>query len=149
MEHLTPLFSIHHEIDLLEEIKDVQDEIDILLSLLYDQESVINRLPGIARKRPWISQGQDWLPSTFQRIHSDLVTNEEELEAMQRWAGATKSAINNLLNLKQKQANSLEVRSAREAEFETARDNHPSVHCSDHHLPPLVIHGIVLRSRCF
>ncbi|KAH6694848.1 hypothetical protein BKA61DRAFT_256314 [Leptodontidium sp. MPI-SDFR-AT-0119] len=113
------------EIKLLEEVKDIRDELNILKSIFEDQSSLLQKLFGLIAgySPPGGRKGGDQDPIvSFYRQRSDIDLRIERAEKMQRDINAIYDSINHLLDLKQKNANVFEAVQARlEAEETTAQ----------------------------
>ncbi|KAL4903579.1 hypothetical protein BDW74DRAFT_155782 [Aspergillus multicolor] len=105
-------YNIDPETTLLKEIKDICDELNILKNLAEDQERVwrqVCKLEGSTQ-----TPGGPSAYITPKDIKDEITEMVKEAEAVQ-------TTINSLLNLKQKQANLEEAKSAREQAQATAR----------------------------
>lgn len=129
------LYSIDKEIEQLKEIKDIQDELHILSVLLESQIPVLQEasdalgkpaeIPDPRSKPSIISPtgrslqnkiGQTVPYSSefdFERLHKMVQEQELRVKALKDQAEQANKALNHLLDLKQKQANVSEARSAR------------------------------------
>lgn len=107
---------LHKEIQLLEEVKDIRDELNILNSICQEQKDLLQRLFGlIARPRPAAEQieiAKDPVLNYYQE-RSDIHLRIERIRKMQMDATTTYDALNHLLDLKQKHANISEAIQAR------------------------------------
>ncbi|KAK2801417.1 hypothetical protein FQN51_005311 [Onygenales sp. PD_10] len=103
--------SIATETALLAEVKDILDEIGIIMSVLYVQKSII--------AEPMLQELSDTSPG--HEASKTINVAIEDFTAMRERAREVLKSVNNLLDLKQKQANVSEARSARERAQETAR----------------------------
>ncbi|RDW90751.1 uncharacterized protein DSM5745_02526 [Aspergillus mulundensis] len=105
-------YNIDPETTLLKEIKDICDELNILKNLAEDQEDVWRQVCKL--------EGSTQTPGT----PSAYITPKDikdEITEMVKEAEAVQMTINSLLNLKQKQANLEEAKSAREQAQATAK----------------------------
>ncbi|KAK0101622.1 hypothetical protein ONS95_006785 [Cadophora gregata] len=129
---LDMLFNISKETDLIKEIKDIRDELHIISTVLVDQEKVLVEMDAIIRA---IKEGKVHEPAESEedakdarqasRTQHGLVGNVrrhiETVKALDKQAEKTYLSLNDLLDLKQKQANVSEARSQRQQAQETAR----------------------------
>ena len=142
---LDSLFDITKETKLLVEVKDIRDEIEMILSILTDQRSVLNDLASAikcidediekkikitieARKkfrrvynRESMPQRRGFEKLLFRERHQMVKTNIDDFRRMDEHAKEIYDALNHLLDLKQKQANAWEARFAREGGEEVAK----------------------------
>ncbi|KAL3426968.1 hypothetical protein PVAG01_00477 [Phlyctema vagabunda] len=127
------LYSIDAEIKQLREVKDIQDELHILSVLLENQKSVcenakdtLNRNDSIdSLSRPPTVKKRETIDSSpapagkysslnhFGRLCSMIDEQDKRRKAIEWQAEQANKALNHLLDLKQKQANVSEARSAR------------------------------------
>ncbi|KAH6723387.1 hypothetical protein BKA61DRAFT_10492 [Leptodontidium sp. MPI-SDFR-AT-0119] len=129
------LYNIDQEIEQLKEIKDIQDELHILSVLLESQIPVLQEAsdalgkpaetPEPKPKSSLISQtgrsvqnriGQTVPYSSefdFEKLHKMVQEQEVRVKGLKQQAEQANKALNHLLDLKQKQANVSEARSAR------------------------------------
>ncbi|KAM7213702.1 hypothetical protein V8F06_010901, partial [Rhypophila decipiens] len=121
---------ISEDITLLEQIKDIRDELNIFLVIFSDQEKVLGDL---CKFRLWKDQilssasppdGEQYLFYSSQRITRAYIA---EVKRMDKRAEETSKALKDLLDLKQKQANVKEARWAREQAFEATRQGNTLV----------------------
>ncbi|KAI9868593.1 MAG: Ankyrin repeat and death domain-containing protein 1A [Trichoglossum hirsutum] len=113
---------IQEEIKLLQEIKDIRDELNIMRILFKDQEKVLVDMKDVIQAMKEVielgeRQGNRKSSSEEHRRTSiALVTVQRHIyhvEELDKDAKRTYKALNHLLDLKQKEANVLEARSAR------------------------------------
>ncbi|PVH87563.1 hypothetical protein DL98DRAFT_649198 [Cadophora sp. DSE1049] len=129
------LYNIDKEIEQLKEIKDIQDELHILSVLLESQIPVLQEASDALGKPAEISEpkpkssvisqtgrslqnkiGQTVPYSSefdFERLHKMVQEQEVRVKGLKDQAEQANQALNHLLDLKQKQANVSEARSAR------------------------------------
>ncbi|KAH0848082.1 hypothetical protein FOPE_01699 [Fonsecaea pedrosoi] len=103
------------EIALLEEIKDIRDELNILRSICTDQDAVLKTLSKLATGGD-DSEGKtvaNDLTLDYYRQRSNIDTRIARIDKMQRDILMAYDAMNHLLDLKQKDANILEAVEAR------------------------------------
>ena len=119
------LLDIGSETALLEEIKDIQDELEMLWLIFSQQQHV---LPGIEQAIGAISKYEAWPPSTLQKVRRAFDEYDRtirhplrELRRMEGQANRMYLSIRDLLDLKQKHANAIEARYLREQTFEIQR----------------------------
>ncbi|KAH7354813.1 hypothetical protein BKA65DRAFT_229070 [Rhexocercosporidium sp. MPI-PUGE-AT-0058] len=136
-EHRSPeeLYNIDQEIEQLKEIKDIQDELHILSVLLESQIPVLQEASDALGKptetsepKPKLSHisqsgkseqnkiGQTVPYSSefdFEKLHKMVQEQEVRVKGLKQQAEQANNALNHLLDLKQKQANVSEARSAR------------------------------------
>ncbi|KAF2727552.1 hypothetical protein EJ04DRAFT_517173 [Polyplosphaeria fusca] len=110
-ELLEQLLDIGSEITLLVEIKDILDEINIILNVLQTQNSILSE--------PRLKTHEDLHHSEDAR--RIVATSTADFTRMQVQAEAVKSSLNALMDLKQKAANAWEAKSSREGAVATAR----------------------------
>lgn len=117
------LLNIHTETKLLEEVKDIQDELGILLQVVDDQQGVHKDIRATfgpllnAEGGPYQARSSGILDE--QKV--SLEQQRAEIENMLEQIKSTYKSITDLLDLKQKQANVFEARAARKLAVETAR----------------------------
>jgi ankyrin repeat protein/Mg2+ and Co2+ transporter CorA len=117
------LLNIHTETKLLEEVKDIQDELGILLQVVDDQQGVhkdicANFGPLLRTEGgPYQARSNDILDDQ----NTLLEQQRAEIDNMLKQVQSTYKSITDLLDLKQKQANVFEARAARKLAVETAR----------------------------
>ncbi|PWY84818.1 hypothetical protein BO70DRAFT_378975 [Aspergillus heteromorphus CBS 117.55] len=112
---LNPYHIISKEAELLDEIKDIRDELNILRTLEEAQEKVW--------KQAFQTEKLESLPNIE---HSNISTPTEvlrELDEMVIEAGMVQDAINTLLDLRQKQASIKEAEFGRQQANDTARQS--------------------------
>ena len=118
------LLDIGEETALLREVKDIQDELLMISLVLEQQESVLPNLkeiilssyPGTqstARKRR--------TAHTFEEQQSTVQEPIKDIKRMHEQAKRIYSSVTDLLDVKQKHANAIEARYAREQASDTAR----------------------------
>ena len=119
------LLDIGWETELLGEIKDIRDELD-MLSLVFERQEQV--MPGIQDAIEAIGKQQNWLPATrdkfgkaFQDHRKTVSHPQKDIQRMERQAKRMYSSIRDLLDLKQKHANAIEARYAREQTDDTSR----------------------------
>ncbi|KIW80447.1 hypothetical protein Z517_07063 [Fonsecaea pedrosoi CBS 271.37] len=107
---------LEKEIALLEEIKDIRDELNILRSICTDQDVVLKTLSKLATRRKY-SKAKGVVANDhildYYRQRSNIETRIARIEKMQRDIRTAYDAMNHLLDLKQKDANILEAVEAR------------------------------------
>lgn len=116
------LLNIHHETRLLVEIKDIQDELTILTTVLHCQELVLNefqrnieeelRTEGATRKATELVLKD--IRRHFQEQLHQITVHRNDIYRMNDQAKEIYLSLTNLLDLKQKHCNALEARFARE-----------------------------------
>ncbi|TVY18934.1 Ankyrin-2 [Lachnellula arida] len=99
-------FSIHRETEQLEVVKDVRDELNMILIILRDQLKAVDESNHISLFKPT-------------SLHDSICLHENEIKALDRRAEKVYIALKDLLDLKQKQANVAEARSQRHQAEET------------------------------
>ncbi|OAL26254.1 hypothetical protein AYO22_04432 [Fonsecaea multimorphosa] len=115
------LLNIDKEAALLVECKDVEDELDILTSVLRQQRQVLSDLEATLRACRKISQPDqfDLYKVSEQQRLVDL--NILDLDRMARQAKSVNDNLTQVLDLKQKHANAVEARAQRKQAEEAAR----------------------------
>ena len=125
----TPLFvddllDIGSETDLLTETKDIRDEIAMIIKVLKDQRAVLSDMEvcftDIYQKE---HKRQMELKRRFREQVKLIDIHTTDLERMDRQASRIYESITDLLDLKQKHANALEARFARDQAAGTARQS--------------------------
>lgn len=121
LEPTNDLLNIHQETKLLAEIKDIQDELKILSSVLYLQTAVLEkfkqnienelRVEGIRKIVEPILKD---VKRRSQEQLDDISVHRVDITHMFDQASDVKDSLTNLLDLKQKHSNALEARFARE-----------------------------------
>ncbi|POS74046.1 ankyrin repeat and protein kinase domain-containing protein 1 [Diaporthe helianthi] len=115
------LLNIHQETKLLAEIKDIQDELNIIDVVLSSQVNVLKefqnnitdelRVEGSRRTTDGVIKE---IRRRFQEQERLLEVHQNDLDRMEEQADSIYSSLTNLLDLKQKHSNALEARFARE-----------------------------------
>ncbi|KAI7783060.1 hypothetical protein LA080_012513 [Diaporthe eres] len=115
------LLNIHQETRLLSEIKDIQDELNIIAVVLYSQMLVLEefnknitdelRLDGSRKTTDDVIKE---IRRRFQEQEHLLEVHQNDLDRMDKQAHGIHGSLTNLLDLKQKHSNALEARFARE-----------------------------------
>lgn len=115
------LLNIHQETRLLSEIKDIQDELNIIAVVLDSQMLVLEEFQKniIDELRPEGSRkSTDGVIKEIRRRFQDqerlLEVHQNDLIRMDKQARSIYDSLTNLLDLKQKHSNALEARFARE-----------------------------------
>ncbi|KAK2765549.1 hypothetical protein FQN54_008403 [Arachnomyces sp. PD_36] len=110
-KYLDRLQNIVQETRLLAEVKDIADEIRIIMTVLQAQKSVMENtdLSGNHNSASW------------EEVEEAINSSIAEFQVMKAHAEEIHVSLSNLLDLKQKQANVSEARSARERAQETAK----------------------------
>ena len=119
------LLDIGRETALLEEIKDIQDELD-MLSLVFERQaqvlpSIEDALVAICKQEQWPTPVIQKFGKAFQDHQKTISHPQKDIQRMERQAGRMYNSINNLLDLKQKHANAIEARYAREQTYGASR----------------------------
>lgn len=121
LELTKDLLDIHEETDLLAEIKDIQDELKILGTLLYDQLAVLDKFKQYTEQEMQVESNRKMvdpiLKDLKQRFHgqrSEIDLHLSDIDQLLRQADDVKQSLTSLLDLKQKHSNALEARFARE-----------------------------------
>ncbi|KAH7370046.1 hypothetical protein BKA65DRAFT_10708 [Rhexocercosporidium sp. MPI-PUGE-AT-0058] len=131
-EDLDELFNISKETKLIKEIKDIRDELHIISTVLADQERVLvdmdTTIQAIKASKMEEQPELGEVPTDFRqttRSYHSLVESVrrhiETVKGLDKQAEKTYLSLNDLLDLKQKQANVSEARSQRQQAQETAR----------------------------
>ena len=117
------LLNIHTETKLLEEVKDIQDELGILLQVVDDQQGVHKDICATFRPLLRTEGGPYQARSSGILDEQNMLLEQQkaEIENMLKQVKSTYKSITDLLDLKQKQANVFEARAARKLAVETAR----------------------------
>lgn len=118
------LLDIHRETVLLEEVKDIRDELGILTEILNDQKEVLREMPkafgnSLSESKVFINDpraADAWIEQD-DCLHQYRV----EIKGMSQQADGIYQSITDLLDHKQKHANVLEARYARNLAHNTAR----------------------------
>lgn len=115
------LLNIHQETRLLSEIKDIQDELNIIAVVLDSQMLVLEefhkniadelRLEGSRKSTDGVIKE---IRRRFQEQERLLEVHQNDLIRMDKQAHGIHGSLTNLLDLKQKHSNALEARFARE-----------------------------------
>lgn len=121
LELTNDLLNIHSETKLLAEIKDIQDELNILKTLLHDQIFVSEKFKQYIEQEMRVEGSRKAVDPILKdvRQRSQEQLNEIDLhldDIAQMFGQATdvKNSLTSLLDLKQKHSNALEARFARE-----------------------------------
>jgi Mg2+ and Co2+ transporter CorA len=117
------LLNIHTETKLLEEVKDIQDELGILLQVVDDQQGVHKDICATFGPLLRTEGGPYQARSSGILDEQNMLLEQQraEIENMLKQVKSTYKSITDLLDLKQKQANVFEARAARKLAVETAR----------------------------
>jgi ankyrin repeat protein/Mg2+ and Co2+ transporter CorA len=118
------LLDIGAETDLLAEVKDIHDELNMIVKVLGDQNVVHRSLEtsvtGIYKEE---HKNQQELKKRFGDMSNMIDTHIRDLERMKTQAERIYKSITDLLDLKQKHANAFEARFARDQAAGTARQS--------------------------
>ncbi|RDW87897.1 hypothetical protein BP5796_03591 [Coleophoma crateriformis] len=98
------IFDISREIELLKEVKDIRDELNILSTLFRQQSTVI---------KSFYSAIQPQAPQSRTALMDAVNRHIAEVDVLDKDAETSYTALENLLDLKQKQANVSEARITR------------------------------------
>jgi ankyrin repeat protein len=118
------LLDIQHETHLLEEVKDIRDELGILLQVTEEQQLVHGEI--LTTFHPALKPGSN--SSDQQKI--EIILGEQnfslhqqkiEIKNMMKQVGSVYKSIRDLLDHKQKHANAIEARYARKQASDTAK----------------------------
>ncbi|RDL39424.1 uncharacterized protein BP5553_03764 [Venustampulla echinocandica] len=106
---------LQKDIKLLEEIKDIRDELNILHSILEDQEDLLQRLSTLISQPDTVAEQKIEKDPVlnYYRERSDIKLRIEKIRKLQMDAGTAYNSLNHLLDLKQKNANIMEAAQAR------------------------------------
>jgi len=117
------LLNIHTETKLLKEVKDIQDELGILLQIVDDQQGVHKDIRATFGPLLNVEGGPHRARSSGILEEQCVLLDQQraEIENMLKQVKSTYKSITDLLDLKQKQANVFEARAARKLAVETAR----------------------------
>ncbi|CAG8971164.1 hypothetical protein HYALB_00010139 [Hymenoscyphus albidus] len=120
---IKPELDIIKEITLLEEVKDIRDELNILRSILGEQKSLLNRLLDlVAGRQVGDKKAVETDPVlNYYSERSDINMRIKKVKKMDADAATTYASINHLLDLKQKHANLSEASQAREQAEQTTK----------------------------
>lgn len=121
VEHL---LDIRYETKLLKEVKDIQDELNILLEVTQDQQLVHKEILGTfgPTLRPESnSSDRQNIEDTLKDQHLSLHQQEIEIRSMEKQVKSVYKSITDLLDHKQKHANAIEARYARKQADDTAK----------------------------
>ncbi|KNG47170.1 ankyrin repeat-containing protein [Stemphylium lycopersici] len=118
------LLDIGPETDLLAEIKDIRDELNMIVKVLEDQRNVLPDMEGsitdIYREE---HKSQQDLKKRFRDMLKTIDIHIKDLDRMDKQAKRIYDSITDLLDLKQKHANAFEARFARDQAAGTARQS--------------------------
>ena len=101
LEFVENLLTLRSEIDLLVEVRDIQDELEILGHVLEDQTTVLRSM-------------QDDGESALDRQLADLTNQKYDIPQMTEWMQGVSASITDLLEHKQRYANAIDANFARE-----------------------------------
>ncbi|KAL1967139.1 hypothetical protein VTN77DRAFT_3430 [Rasamsonia byssochlamydoides] len=104
--------NLQSEIDLLEEVKDIRDELNILKSICEDQKDLLQKLFSLVAKAAPDAEREAIAKDpvlNYYHHRSDIQLRIERLEKMDMDARITYDALNHLLDLKQKNTTSLRL----------------------------------------
>ncbi|KIW78252.1 hypothetical protein Z517_08086 [Fonsecaea pedrosoi CBS 271.37] len=116
------LLNIDKEASLLVECKDVEDELEILTSVLRQQRQVLGDLDATLRASKNVSESNQF--DLFNKVGEQQRLVDLDLQDLDRMARQARSVNDNLtqvLDLKQKHANAVEARAQRKQAEEAAR----------------------------
>ncbi|KAG4432903.1 hypothetical protein IFR05_011621 [Cadophora sp. M221] len=117
-EDLDKLFNISKETKLIKEIKDIRDELHIISTVLADQERVLVDMESIIGR---MKESHREASQSYHSLVESVLRHIETVKGLDKQAEKTYLSLNDLLDLKQKQANVSEARSQRQQAQETAR----------------------------
>ena len=119
------LLDINWETALLEEVKDIRDELG-MLSMIFDRQEHVRQ--SIKDAIDTISGQKGWSPAAVQKFtrafedHKKTISQpQKDAERMRSQADGVYESVRDLLDLKQKHANAIEARYAREQTDDTSR----------------------------
>ncbi|KAF2196646.1 ankyrin [Delitschia confertaspora ATCC 74209] len=117
------LSSPKKEIELLKQVKDIRDELNIIMSICEDQKHWLEKLFGLITNGDTAGRGarDDFKGRT------DLYLRMEKIKKMQVDAKIIYDSLNHLLDLKQKNANLVEAAQARRQTEETSQQTAQTV----------------------
>lgn len=122
------LLDIGWETALLGEIKDIRDELDMLSLVFEHQEQVLpsmkDAMRGIWEQDQWSQPDQQRIQKAFEENQRLISGPQKDIQRMERQAKRMYNSIRDLLDLKQKHANAIEARYAREQTDDTSRQGH-------------------------
>ncbi|KUI64462.1 Ankyrin-3 [Cytospora mali] len=122
------LLNIHQETQLLAEIKDIQDELNILCNILDSQiivledfqKGIVEELSLEGSRKTTDAVVKD-IKRRFEEQQRMIWVHRNDIERMNNQAAGISHGLTNLLDLKQKHSNALEARFAREQAISAAK----------------------------
>jgi CorA-like Mg2+ transporter protein len=116
---LDELLDITDEVKMLNEIKDVHDELEMILGVFDAQLEVLSQMNSLLtyRKRPLAPH----ILKNWSKIMDRIEQRREKVQAMDANAHRTYKSINNLFDMKQRQANVLEAHYSRKVAQDSGR----------------------------
>ncbi|KAF7502109.1 hypothetical protein GJ744_007110 [Endocarpon pusillum] len=113
-DNLASLFSITRETELLVEIKDIQDELSILQMVLKDQLAILQEFILLTVRAKAVEWADKKNENEMSKRNAVVQSHLDRVEKMDKLAEKTYQALNQLLDLKQKQANVSQAESTAE-----------------------------------
>ena len=126
MQLLDELLDISEEVDLMNEIKDVHEELVFLKALFNTQLNVLAEVKSAMTFRSTEREDAPKLISVIERcgrLYDNLDQRRIKIEEMDEMAWRTYKNLNNLFDLKQKQANVLEAHYSRKVAQDSSRNS--------------------------
>jgi hypothetical protein len=119
MKLLDELLDITDEVKMLNEIKDVHDELEMILHVFDTQLEVLQQMNTLLtyRQRPVAPH----ILKKWSKIMDKIERRREKVQAMDHNAHRTYKSINNLFDMKQRQANVLEAHYSRKVAQDSGR----------------------------
>lgn len=119
------LLDIGSETALLKEVKDIQDELHMLLLVFQHQLQVLPSMESAMREiwtqERWSTAAKRRIEKAFDDHRRTIVYPRTDVERMEKQTHRIYKSITDLLDLKQKHANAIEARYAREQTEATSR----------------------------
>jgi hypothetical protein len=118
------LLDIGWETTLLEEVKDIRDELG-MLSMIFERqehvrESIKAAIETIGKQKDWSHQKSQLFLRAFEDQEKTIAQPGKDADRMKSQVEGVYNAVRDLLDLKQKHANAIEARYAREQTDDTS-----------------------------
>ncbi|KAI9839506.1 MAG: hypothetical protein M1819_002131 [Sarea resinae] len=113
-ERIGSPLSIRKELDVFVNIRDTLNELDSIERLFKVRREVIVNVQGLFRGHDLAHTGGDKSAESFGKFHAEFNIYHQWISKLRELAGETHHSISGLLDLKQKEANVSEARSANE-----------------------------------
>jgi hypothetical protein len=119
------LLDIGWETTLLEEVKDIRDELG-MLAMIFDRQEYVRQgikdaIDTISVQKEWSSGAKEKFTRAFDDHKKTITQPKKDTDRMEKQAKGVYDSVRDLLDLKQKHANAIEARYAREQTDDSSR----------------------------